>query len=40
MFERIKAWHASGRWTDAQVAAAADRGWITPEQYDEIMGET
>ena len=40
MFDRIKAWHAEGLWTDAQVAKARDRGWVTAEQYADIMGET
>ena len=38
MRDRIAAWYASGRWTADQVTAAADRGWITQEQADEIVG--
>jgi Phage uncharacterised protein (Phage_XkdX) len=37
MFERIAAWHRKGLWTDTQVHAAADRGWITHEQADQIL---
>ena len=39
MFERIAAWHRRGMWTDAQVLAAAQRGWITAEQADSIIDE-
>ena len=36
MFERIKAWYESGKWTAAQVEAAQAKGWITGEQASEI----
>ena len=37
MFERIAAWHRRGLWTDTQVQAAADRGWISQDQADQIL---
>lgn len=40
MFERLKALHAAGRLTPAQLAAAVTRGWITQDQADEIVGAT
>ena len=36
MFERIKAWYESGKWSAAQVEAAQAKGWITGEQASEI----
>ena len=36
MFERIKAWYESGKWTAAQVEAAQAKGWITGEQASAI----
>ena len=38
MFEKIKAWYDMGLWTAEQVAVARDKGIITKEQYDEIVG--
>lgn len=37
MFDRIKSWYESGRWTDAQVTAAVTKGWISQEQAAEIL---
>lgn len=39
MLERIAAWHRKGLWGDAQVWAAAERGWITLEQAGQIVHE-
>ena len=39
MFERLKSLHHAGRLTEAQLAAAVARGWITPEQAAEIVAE-
>lgn len=37
MFERIRAWYVTGKWTADQVDAAVVRGWITPEQAQSIF---
>ena len=34
----IARWYASGKWTEAQVNAAAARGWITDAEAAEILG--
>jgi len=34
----IARWYAAGKWTAAQVQAAAARGWITAAQAAEILG--
>jgi len=39
MFERIKRLYDEGSLSKAGVANAVKRGWITPEQYEEITGE-
>lgn len=36
MLDRLTALWAAGRLTEAQLAAAVTRGWITPEQADGI----
>lgn len=36
MYERLKALYRAGRLTDAQLADAVKRGWITEEQRVEI----
>ncbi len=38
MFDRLKALYDTGRLTDAQLAAAVTRGWITQDQADQITG--
>lgn len=38
MYEKIKAWHDKGLWTDEMVQQAADKGIITQEQADVITG--
>lgn len=40
MFDRIKAWYTTGKWTADQVQAAAGRGWITTEQATEILDQS
>lgn len=37
MYERIKNWYRDGRWTQAQVAMAVQKGVITQEQYEDIV---
>lgn len=37
MFDRIKSWYESGKWTDAQVTAAVGKGWLTQDQADQIL---
>ena len=38
MFERIKKWYNLGLWTEEMVRNAVDKGVITEEQYNEILG--
>lgn len=38
-FEKIKKYYDEGRWTKAMVHKAVDKGYITEEQYLEIVGE-
>ncbi len=38
MFEKIKKWYPR-LWTKTMVANAVKKGVITPEQYEEIVGE-
>lgn len=37
MRDRIAAWYASGKWTEAQVTAAVTRGWITEDEAADIL---
>ncbi len=39
MFEIIKKNYERGLWTKQMVAIAVKKGVITPEQYEEIVGE-
>lgn len=39
MFKKIKKWYEQGLWTKPMVAQAVGKGVITPEQYEEIVGE-
>lgn len=38
-YAAVKGYYESGRWTAAAVRLACERGWITPEERDEILGE-
>lgn len=40
MFEKIKKWYSMGLWTEEMVRNAVDKGVITEEEYDEILGIT
>ena len=39
MFKKIKKYYEKGLWTKTMVAQAVVKGVITPEQYEEIVGE-
>jgi len=39
MFKKIKKWYEQGLWTKEMVAQAVEKGVITAEQYEEIVGE-
>ncbi len=39
MYERIKKYYKKGFYTKEQVAMFVEKGVITPEQYEEIIGE-
>ena len=36
-FERVKDYYDCGLWSESQVADAVEKGWITQEQYNEIV---
>ena len=40
MFKKIKKWYEQGLWTKQMVAQAVEKNVITPEQYEEITGES
>ena len=39
MKEKIEKWYKQGLWTADMVKNAVDKGVITPEEYEEIVGE-
>lgn len=39
-FQKIKKYYESGFWTKAMVRNAVIKGKITPEEYEEITGES
>ena len=39
MFNRIKRLYDEGKLDKQGVKNAVEKGWITPEQYEEITGE-
>ena len=38
MYNRLKRLYGTGRITQAQLRKAVDNGWITTEEYVEIVG--
>lgn len=38
-FELVKRYYDDGCWDKARVAKAVTKGWITAEEYDEIVGK-
>lgn len=36
-FEKVKEYYESGYWTKAMVANAVVKGWITQEEYEQII---
>jgi uncharacterized XkdX family phage protein len=39
MYNRLKRLYDTGRLTQAQLRKAVDNGWITEDEYKEIIGE-
>ena len=39
MYEKIKKWYEQGLWSKAMVKNAVDKGIITPEEYETIIGK-
>lgn len=39
MAERIQKWYGQGLWGAAQVAQAVEKGLLTAQQYEEIVGD-
>lgn len=40
MYEKINKWYSMGLWTEEMVRNAVDKGVITEEEYNEILGIT
>ncbi len=38
MFAKIEKWHGMGLWGDGQVRSAAEKGVLTPQQAQAILG--
>lgn len=38
-YEKVKTYYDSGRWSLVQVRNAVVKGWITPEEFEEITGK-
>lgn len=38
-YEKVKKYYDSGFWTKEMLRNAVDKGWITEEEYIEIVGE-
>lgn len=38
-FEKVKKYYEEGLWNKAMVRNAVVKGWITEEEYAEIVGE-
>lgn len=37
-FEKVKNYYDKGLWNEYRVSEAVKKGWITPEEYEEITG--
>ena len=37
-FDRVKKWYENDEWKEKHVRKAVERGWITQEECDEILG--
>lgn len=37
MYKKIKLWYMQGLWTKAQVDTAHQKGFLTDEQYEDII---
>lgn len=38
-FELVKGYYDSGMWAKKAVKNAVKKSWITPQEYEEIVGE-
>jgi uncharacterized XkdX family phage protein len=38
-FEKVKGYYDNGLWSKARVHNAVVKGWITADEYEEIVGE-
>ena len=39
-FEKVKTFYDTGVWSEERVRNAGVKGWITPEEFQEITGES
>lgn len=40
MYKKIKLWYMQGLWTKIQVDKAHSKGFLTDEQYEDIINST
>ena len=38
MYEKIKKWYEQGLWAEEMVKQAVEKGVITQDEYDELIG--
>jgi len=38
-YQKVKNYYDNGLWSIRKVHDAVEKGWITPEQFEEITGE-
>ncbi len=38
-YQKVKGYFDNEFWSAAMVADAVEKGWITPDEYEEITGE-
>lgn len=38
-FELVKSYYDAGLWKEKRVRDAVEKGWISPENFEEITGE-
>ena len=38
-YETVKHWYDTGKWKKPAIRNAVIKNWITPDEYEEIVGE-
>jgi hypothetical protein len=39
MFNLMKNWYDTGRWSAKRIGEAVEKGWLTADEYQQITGE-